>query len=104
MVYNSEHFTNRTNVEFVEVISSNEVVQRTWERGSGETLACGTGASAVGVAGSLRGLTGNDTLIHLKGGDIRVQWNKDENVYMTGEAAYICDGELHPNVLKDLKL
>ena len=88
------------NVEFVEVISKEEVNQRTWERGSGETLGCGTGACAVGVAGKIRGLTGSNTLIHLKGGDIIIQWNgQDQDLFMTGNAVYICDGILDSRIL-----
>ncbi len=68
-------FPNRTNVEFVEVISRAEVRQRTWERGSGETWACGTGASAVCVAGVLTGRTDRKILNHLLGGDLVLQWD-----------------------------
>ncbi len=78
---------NRINVEFVELVSESVVRQRTWERGSGETWACGTGASAVCVAGVLTGRTDRKILNHLLGGDLVLQWNEDNNhVMMTGGA------------------
>jgi diaminopimelate epimerase len=88
------HFPNRVNVEFVEVISPAEVRQRTWERGSGETLACGTGAAAVCVAGVLTGRTERKVLIHLSGGDLTLEWQEDTNrVIMTGPAVEVFSGE-----------
>ena len=88
------HFPNRVNAEFVEVISPTEVRQRTWERGSGETLACGTGAAAVCVAGVLSGRTERDVLIHLPGGDLRLQWEEETNhVIKTGPAVEVFSGE-----------
>ncbi len=87
-------FPARVNVEFVEVLSPREVRQRTWERGSGETLACGTGASAVCVAGVLSGRTERKILNHLTGGDLELQWNEQDNhVYMTGPAVEVFAGE-----------
>jgi len=87
-------FPNRTNVEFVEVISRNEVRQRTWERGSGETWACGTGASAVCVAGVLTGRTQRRILNHLLGGDLMLEWDKASgHVMMTGGANEVFQGE-----------
>ena len=89
-----EHFPARVNVEFVELISPTELRQRTWERGSGETFACGTGASAVCVAGVLTGRTKHKVLIHLLGGDLELEWNEaDNHVYMTGPAAEVFSGE-----------
>lgn len=86
-------FPRKTNVEFVEVISRGEVKQRTWERGSGETWACGTGASAVCVAGVLSGRTDRTILNHLVGGDLRLTWNEQTNhVLMTGGATDVFDG------------
>jgi diaminopimelate epimerase len=86
-------FPQRTNVEFVEVISRNELRQRTWERGSGETWACGTGASAVCVAGVLTGLADRQVLIHLLGGDLSLRWDEaSEHVFMTGEAVEVFEG------------
>ena len=87
-------FPNRINVEFVEVVSPTEVRQRTWERGSGETWACGTGASAVCVAGVLSGRTERRILNHLVGGDLTLEWRDDNNhVMMTGPATEIYSGE-----------
>ncbi len=88
------HFPRRTNVEFVEVISRTELRQRTWERGSGETLACGTGASAVCVAGVLNGLAEREVLIHLLGGDLHLRWDEATNhLFMTGGATEVFSGE-----------
>ncbi len=87
-------FPARVNVEFVEVLSRGEVRQRTWERGSGETWACGTGASAVCVAGVLTGRTDRRVQNHLRGGDLELVWNAADNrVYMTGPAAEVFQGE-----------
>lgn len=87
-------FPNRINVEFVEIISRGEVRQRTWERGSGETWACGTGASAVCVAGVLTGRTDRKILNHLVGGDLTLEWDESTNhVRMTGGAVEVFSGE-----------
>ena len=94
LIENHDIFPRRTNVEFVHVISPGEVRQRTWERGAGETLACGTGASAVCVAGVLNGLTGKRILNHLSGGDLELEWAEDGNVYMTGPAVEVFNGEI----------
>ena len=94
LIENHELFPRRTNVEFVQVISPTEVRQRTWERGAGETLACGTGASAVCVAGVLNGVTGKKILNHLSGGDLELEWADDGNVYMTGPAVEVFSGEI----------
>lgn len=92
-IENDPRFPKRTNVEFVEVLSPTEVRQRTWERGSGETWACGTGASAVAVAGVLTGRTQRSILNHLVGGDLRLQWIESTNhVMMTGGAVEIFSG------------
>lgn len=86
-------FPARVNVEFIEIISPTEVRQRTWERGSGETLACGTGASAVCVAGVLTGKLERKILNHLLGGDLELHWNEaDNHVYMTGPAEEVFSG------------
>jgi diaminopimelate epimerase len=95
-IENHELFPRRINVEFVEVISPEEVRQRTWERGSGETLACGTGASAVTVAGVLTGRTGGTLLNHLTGGDLEMEWDGKGDVFMTGPAAEVFSGEYIP--------
>ncbi len=87
-------FPARVNVEFVEVLSRGEVRQRTWERGSGETLACGTGASAVCVAGVLSNRTDRRIVNHLLGGDLELSWNETDNaVYKTGPAVEVFTGE-----------
>jgi len=94
LVEHDSHFPNRVNAEFVEVLSRSEVRQRTWERGSGETLACGTGASAVCVAGALTGRTDRQVTVHLLGGDLQLEWNEQDNhVYMTGPATEVFSGE-----------
>jgi diaminopimelate epimerase len=87
-------FPRKTNVEFVEVISPKELRQRTWERGSGETWACGTGASAVCVAGVLTGTSEREVLIHLLGGDLQLKWDEvSGHVFMTGGATEIFSGD-----------
>ncbi|ACM19759.1 diaminopimelate epimerase [Geotalea daltonii FRC-32] len=94
LIENHEIFPRRTNVEFVQIISRTEVRQRTWERGAGETLACGTGASAVCVAGALNGLTDKKILNHLSGGDLELEWSEDGFLYMTGPAVEVFSGEI----------
>ena len=92
-IENDLRFPKRTNVEFVEVLAPGEVNQRTWERGSGETWACGTGASAVCVAGVLTGVTNRRILNHLRGGDLVVEWIESTNhVLMTGPAVEVFSG------------
>ena len=92
---NDELFPNRVNAEFVKVVNRHEVKMRVWERGTGETLACGTGACAVTVACVLNGFTENEITVHLLGGDLRVRWDETENVvYMTGPAKVVFDGEI----------
>lgn len=87
------HFPARVNVEFVEVISKTEIRQRTWERGSGETLACGTGASAVCVAGVLAGITERSITNHLLGGTLTLRWDQESNhVFKTGPAVEVFNG------------
>jgi diaminopimelate epimerase len=89
-------FTNRTNVEFVEIVSPAEVRQRTWERGAGETLACGTGAAAVVVAGVLNGRTERVLRNRLRGGELEMEWSEDGHVFMTGPAVQVFEGDYHP--------
>ena len=95
LIENHELFPRRTNVEFVEIISPTEVRQRTWERGAGETLACGTGASAVCVAGVLNGITERQILNHLSGGDLELEWAADGCLYMTGPAVEVFSGTIN---------
>jgi len=87
-------FPHRVNVEFVQVLSSSEVIQRTWERGSGETWACGTGAAAVSVIGRKLGITGNSLTIHLTGGDLLLEYSGEGSVKMTGPAVEVFRGEI----------
>jgi diaminopimelate epimerase len=87
------HFPRRVNAEFVEVLSPAEVRMRVWERGSGETLACGTGACAVCVAGALTGRTGRKVLVHLPGGDLQLHWADNDRVYLTGPAVEVFRGQ-----------
>ena len=94
IIENHELFPRRTNVEFVQVVSRTEVRQRTWERGAGETLACGTGSSAVTAACVLNGLTEKKILNHLLGGDLEMEWSEDGNIYMTGPAVEVFSGEI----------
>ena len=90
---NHERFPNRINTEFVNVIDRHTAQMRVWERGSGETLACGTGACAVAVACILNGLTENIVTVKLLGGDLRIEWDREKNtVYMTGPAEVSFDG------------
>jgi len=95
-IENHPLFPRRTNVEFVQVLSPGEVRQRTWERGAGETLACGTGAAAVTVAGLLTGRTGHRLLNHLTGGDLELTWDGSGEVFMTGPAVEVFTGEYRP--------
>lgn len=85
-------FPKRTNVEFVNIKNNEDVKMRVWERGAGETLACGTGASAVAVACALKGLTNRNVTIHLLGGDLFIQWADNNHVYMTGPAKNVFEG------------
>lgn len=94
LIENHEMFPRRTNVEFVQIISRTEVRQRTWERGAGETLACGTGASAVTVACVLNGLTERRIVNHLSGGDLEMEWPENGPVFMTGPAVQVFTGEI----------
>lgn len=92
---NHERFPNRTNTEFVEVLDANTVFMRVWERGTGETLACGTGCCATAVACILNGRTGDKVTVKVLGGEILVEWDRDENlVYMTGPAETVFEGEV----------
>jgi diaminopimelate epimerase len=93
MIENHKAFPRRINAHFVQVISPDEVIMRTWERGSGITLACGTGACAVAVAGVRTGRSGRKILAHLPGGDLSLEWREsDNNVYMTGPATEVFEG------------
>lgn len=92
---NHERFPKRTNTEFVQIISRNEAIMRVWERGSAETWACGTGTCATVMACILNGLTDNDVLVHLRGGDLRIVYDEKSNhVFMTGPATEVFEGEI----------
>jgi len=91
---NHKAFPRRINVHWVQIKSRGEVTMRTWERGSGITMACGTGACAVAVAGVLTGRTARKILAHLPGGDLQLEWRESDNrVYMTGPATEVFSGE-----------
>ena len=91
---NHERFPNRVNTEFVRVLNRHIAEMRVWERGSGETLACGTGACAVAVACALNGLTEDEVTVKLLGGDLKIKWDREKDtVYMTGPAEVVFDGE-----------
>lgn len=91
----NELFPKRTNTEFVEVIDNEHVRMRVWERGAGETLACGTGACAVLVAGVLSGHLHRKAQVDLLGGTLQIEWNAENNhVYMTGDAVTVFEGEI----------
>ena len=91
---NDRIFPERVNTEFVKVVDKNELCMRVWERGSGETWACGTGACAVTVAAVLNGFAdrGADVTVHLRGGDLTIRW--DDPVWMTGSATLVFVGEV----------
>jgi diaminopimelate epimerase len=94
IIENHKAFPRRINVHFVQAVSPTEVIMRTWERGSGITLACGTGACAVAVAGVLTRRTARQVLAHLPGGDLSLEWRESDNhVYMTGGATEVFSGE-----------
>ena len=88
-------FPRKTNVEFVQIVDRQNIKMRLCERGAGETLACGTGACATAVACNLNGLTDRKVKIELLGGNLEIEWNKEDNhVYMTGPAVSVFDGEI----------
>ncbi|MDO4556679.1 MAG: diaminopimelate epimerase [Lachnospiraceae bacterium] len=92
---NHERFPKRINTEFIEVLDRHTVNMRVWERGSGETMACGTGACASAVAAHLCGYTEEEITLHLLGGDLKVRWDREKNrVYMTGPATVVFDGDI----------
>lgn len=95
-----ENFPNRINVEFIERVSSSELNMRVWERGSGETLACGTGACASVVAAILTGRTDRKVSVNLLGGKLEIEWDeKSGHVFMTGPASYVFSGRVSQEIL-----
>ena len=94
IVEEEKHFPKKVNVEFVEIIDENTVKMRVWERGTGETMACGTGACATVVAAVLKKYTQRKVTVQLLGGNLEIEWNrKDNHVYMTGPASTVFEGE-----------
>ena len=94
-IENAPIFPNRTNTEFIEVLSKDRIKMRVWERGSGETMACGTGACASVVAAVLNGLTNRKVIVELLGGELTIEWNEADNrVYLTGGATTVFEGEI----------
>jgi diaminopimelate epimerase len=92
---NHVRFPERINTEFIKIIDRKNVKMRVWERGTGETLACGTGCCATTVACILNNLTDSEITVHVRGGDINVKWDKETNhVFMTGPAEFVFDGEI----------
>lgn len=86
---------DRANIEFAKVVSPKEIIMRVWERGSGETMACGTGSCATAVASALTGRSSDEVTVHLLGGDLTIKWNRDSNhVFMTGTATTVFSGEV----------
>ena len=93
-------FPKKANIEFAQIIDKENIKMRVWERGAGETLACGTGACATAVACNFNGLTGRKVNIDLLGGTLNIEWNeKDNHVYMTGPAVTVFDGELYEEAI-----
>ncbi len=92
---NHERFPRRTNTEFVEILDRQNVFMRVWERGTGETLACGTGCCATAVACVLNGLTDEKVTVNVLGGQIEIEWDREQNlVFMTGPATTVFEGEV----------
>jgi diaminopimelate epimerase len=95
-IENHERFPEKTNVEFIEVVKQDELIMKVWERGAGQTLACGTGACGALVAGVLNKKCLNKALIHLEGGDLEIKWDQNNNhVYKTGPAAFVFSGQVN---------
>lgn len=92
-IENNPLFPNRTNVEFVKVINDKEIEVIVWERGAGETLACGTGACAAVAASNLSGKTGRRVLVHLPGGELDIEWTEDNHILMRGPAEKVFEGK-----------
>lgn len=94
---NTDIFPDRVNAEFAKIIDRKNIEMRVYERGTGETLACGTGTCATVVAAILNGLADNDVTVHLLGGDLKISWsgNEEDSVFMTGPAATVFNGEIN---------
>jgi len=98
-IENHELFPNRVNLEFVEVIDRGHLKMRVWERGAGETMACGTGASAAAVAGALTQRTGREVTVGLLGGELSLEWAQDDHVLLTGPATEVYTGQILPEII-----
>lgn len=94
-IENHSAFPEKTNVEFIRIVGRNEIIMKVWERGSGITLACGTGASASVVAGIKNNYLDNEVLVHLPGGDLTITWNQYDDVYMTGPSEIVFHGNIY---------
>ena len=103
LVENHKLFPRRINAEFVEVLSRDHVKMRVWERGSGETMACGTGATATAVACVLNGKCDKQVTVSLLGGDLHVEWAADNHLFLTGPASEAFSGEVHPSLLAEAR-
>ena len=89
-----KHFPKRANIEFIELVDKNKIKMRVWERGAGETLACGTEACASAVACNINGYIEKQTTVELLGGDLQIEWNNDNHIYMTGPATTVFEGNI----------
>ncbi|MDH7602843.1 MAG: diaminopimelate epimerase [Armatimonadota bacterium] len=98
LIENHPSFPARTNVEFVEVLNPEEIKVRTWERGAGETLACGTGSCAAVVAGYLNEKTSRRVTVHLRGGDLFIEWAGNNRLFMTGPAEEVFEGNINIDI------
>jgi diaminopimelate epimerase len=96
LIENHRLFPQRTNVEFVQILDRDNIVMRVWERGAGETLACGTGACASVVACVINGLCGHDVNVKLLGGTLKIRWDGKGHVIMKGPARIVFTGEILP--------
>ncbi len=95
VIENNVNFPERTNVEFVEILDNENIKMRVWERGAKETLACGTGACASAAICNSEGYTNSKVNVHLKGGELNINWNKENNhIYMKGPAVTVFEGEI----------
>lgn len=100
IIEKDNHFPNKVNAEFIEILDKNNINMRVWERGAEETLACGTGACASVVASVLNGYTERKVTVKLLGGKLDIEWNKEDNhVYMTGPAKTVFEGEFEENMI-----
>ncbi|MFO7946759.1 MAG: diaminopimelate epimerase [Armatimonadota bacterium] len=93
-------FPARTNVEFVQIVDTHAAQMRVWERGAGETMACGTGASASAVAAILNGHCSDHVVMRLRGGYLSIEWQEGESVFLTGPATEVFSGQVHPSLLQ----